>query len=247
MKIALKTDIGQKRSNNQDYVNKFVNKGGQTLIVLADGMGGHKAGHIASQVTVTDLGRAWVSTEFSEGDWEPIRSWLLETIQAENQKIYDMGQTEDYQGMGTTVEALALVGNYAIFAHVGDSRVGLVREGVYHQLTSDHSLVNALVKAGQLTTEEAQTHPQRNIITQSVGQSQPLDIDLAIQELFPGDYLLVNSDGLTNLVSNEVITRIITDELSLEGKAELLVNEANFAGGLDNITVALVQVGGEVA
>lgn len=245
MKIALKTDIGQKRSNNQDYINKFANKAGQVLIVLADGMGGHRAGHIASEVTVTDLGREWVKTDFTEGDWEPIRNWLLETIEAENKKIYEMGQQEDYKGMGTTVEAVALVGNYAIFAHVGDSRVGLVRDGHYQLLTSDHSLVNALVKAGQLTEEEAATHPQRNIIIQSVGQENPLVIDIAIQELFPGDYLLINSDGLTNMVSNETIEKLLTDELSLDEKADFLIGEANFAGGLDNITLALVHVNGE--
>lgn len=242
MKIALKTDIGQKRSNNQDYINKFANKAGQVLIVLADGMGGHRAGHIASEVTVTDLGREWVKTDFTEGDWEPIRNWLLETIEAENKKIYEMGQQEDYQGMGTTVEAVALIGNYAIFAHVGDSRVGLVRDGRYKLLTSDHSLVNALVKAGQLTEEEAATHPQRNIIIQSIGQENPLVIDIAIQELFPGDYLLINSDGLTNMVSNEAIEELLKDDLTLNEKADFLIGEANFAGGLDNITLALVHV-----
>lgn len=247
MKMILRTDIGQKRSNNQDYVNKFVNRGGQTLIVLADGMGGHRAGHVASEVTVTDLGREWVNTDFTEGDWEPIRTWLLETIQVENQKIYEMGQSEDYRGMGTTVEAVALVGNYAIFAHVGDSRVGLVREGAYHLLTSDHSLVNALVKAGHLTEEEAINHPQKNIITQSIGQSHDLEIDLAIQELFPGDYLVINSDGLTNMVATQVIEEVVMSDQSLEAKADQLINLANQAGGLDNITLALVQVGSEVA
>lgn len=247
MKMALRTDIGQKRSNNQDYVNKFANKSGQVLIVLADGMGGHKAGHIASEVTVTDLGREWVKTDFTEGDWEPIRTWLVETIQAENKKIYQMGQSEDYKGMGTTVEAVALVGDYAIFAHVGDSRIGLVREGKYHLLTSDHSLVNALVKAGQLTEEEATNHPQKNIILQSIGQEQDLDIDLGIQQLFPGDYLLVNSDGLTNMVATETIEGLLVDDLTLDEKADYLIGEANFSGGLDNITVALVQIGGEVA
>lgn len=245
MKIALKTDIGQKRSNNQDYVNKFANKSGQVLIVLADGMGGHKAGHIASEVTVTDLGREWVKTDFKEGDWEPIRSWLLEIIQAENQKIYEMGQSEDYKGMGTTIEAVALVGDYAIFAHVGDSRIGLLREGRYHLLTNDHSLVNALVNAGQLTEEEAANHPQKNIILQSIGQEQALDIDLGIQELFPGDYLLINSDGLTNMVETATIENIVADNLGPKEKVDWLVAEANLAGGLDNITVALVQVGGD--
>lgn len=241
MKIALKTDIGRKRSNNQDNINKFSNKSGQVLIVLADGMGGHKAGHIASELTVTDLGREWVKTDFTEGNWESIRTWLTETIQAENKKIYEMGQQEDYQGMGTTVEAVALIGEHAIFAHVGDSRVGLVRNGRYQLLTSDHSLVNALVKAGQLTEEEAATHPQRNIIIQSIGQENPLVIDVAVQELLPGDYLLINSDGLTNMVTREAIEHTVAGDLSLAEKVASLIDDANAAGGLDNITLALVH------
>ena len=151
MEISLLTDIGQKRSNNQDFVNKFVNKAGVTLVIVADGMGGHRAGNIASD-----------HRELSH-----IRDWMIAAIDEENRKIYELGQNEEYKGMGTTIEVLALVDNAVIFAHVGDSRIALIRNGEYKQLTSDHSLVNALIKAGQLTEEEAAVHPQRNIITQS--------------------------------------------------------------------------------
>ncbi|MFC5631797.1 MULTISPECIES: Stp1/IreP family PP2C-type Ser/Thr phosphatase [Streptococcus] len=243
MKIALQTDIGLKRSNNQDFINKYTNKNDITLIVLADGMGGHRAGNIASEMAVTDLGRSWVNTDFTE--LSHIRDWMFEAIEAENQKIYELGQTEDYKGMGTTIEAVALLDNVAIFAHVGDSRVGLIRNGEYELLTSDHSLVNALVKAGQLTEEEAAVHPQKNIITQSVGQAAPLEIDVAVQLLEEGDYLLINSDGLTNLVSNQMIVEILSEETSLDVKAEALIEQANFEGGLDNITVALVVLESE--
>lgn len=243
MKIALQTDIGLKRSNNQDFINKYTNKSDIVLIVLADGMGGHRAGNIASEMAVTDLGCSWVNTDFTE--LSQIRDWMFETIEAENQKIYELGQTDDYKGMGTTIEAVVLLKDVAIFAHVGDSRIGLIRNGSYQLLTSDHSLVNALVKAGQLTEEEAAAHPQKNIITQSVGQAAPLEIDIAVQVLEEGDYLLINSDGLTNMVSNQVILDIVMEETSLEVKAEALVEQANFEGGLDNITVALVAVESE--
>lgn len=243
MKIALQTDIGLKRSNNQDFINKYTNKSDITLIVLADGMGGHRAGNIASEMAVTDLGRSWVNTDFTE--LSEIRDWMFEAIEAENQKIYELGQTDDYKGMGTTVEVVAFLGNVAIFAHVGDSRIGLIRDGQYTLLTSDHSLVNALVKAGQLTEEEAAVHPQKNIITQSVGQAAPLEIDVAVQVLEAEDYLLINSDGLTNLVSNQMIVDIISEETSLDVKTEALIEQANFEGGLDNITVALVAVESE--
>ncbi|MGT2866886.1 Stp1/IreP family PP2C-type Ser/Thr phosphatase [Streptococcus fryi] len=243
MKISLLTDIGQKRSNNQDYVNKFDNKAGITLIMLADGMGGHRAGNIASEMTVTDLGRSWVQTDFA--DLAQIRDWMMANIESQNQKIYELGQTEDYKGMGTTIEAVALVGKNAIFAHIGDSRIGLVRQGVYTQLTSDHSLVNALVKAGQLTLEEAANHPQKNVITQSIGQSTPLDLDLGVQILEEGDYLVINSDGLTNMVSDISIASAMTETLTLDEKAQRLIDLANSAGGLDNITVALVSANSE--
>lgn len=243
MKISLVTDIGQRRSNNQDFINRFDNQNGITLIVLADGMGGHRAGNIASEMTVTDLGRAWINTDFTEVD--QIRDWLLVTLETENRKIYELGQSEEYKGMGTTVEAVALLGNTAVYAHVGDSRIGLVRQGHYTLLTSDHSLVNELVKAGQLTEEEAASHPRKNIITQSIGQAQPVHPDLGQQELEADDYLVINSDGLTNMISNSEIVGTLVQSGSVDEKNRQLVNLANNRGGLDNITVALVHVESE--
>ena len=241
MEISLLTDIGQKRSNNQDFVNKFVNQAGVTLVVVADGMGGHRAGNIA----VTDLGRDWINTDFRE--LSQIRDWMIAAIDAENRKIYELGQNEEYKGMGTTIEVLAFVDNAVIFAHVGDSRIALIRNGEYKQLTNDHSLVNALIKAGQLTEEEAAVHPQRNIITQSIGQAAPIEADLGVQQLEPGDYILANSDGLTNMISASEIYDIVTSDISLADKAATLIRFANNAGGLDNITVALVYMNEEAA
>jgi len=230
MEISLITDIGQKRSNNQDFVNKFENKSGIPLIVLADGMGGHRAGNIASEMTVTDLGQVWVNTEFT--DLAQIRDWMLVTIADENRKIFELGQTDDYKGMGTTIEAIALVGNNVIYAHVGDSRIGLVRNGEYRLLTSDHSLVNELVKAGQLTEEEAASHPQKNIITQSIGQANPVEPDLG-------------SDGLTNMLNNDEIATVLMQEKSLDDKNRDLITLANHRGGFDNITVVLIHIESE--
>lgn len=243
MEISLITDIGQKRSNNQDFVNKFENKSGIPLIVLADGMGGHRAGNIASEMTVTDLGQAWVNTEFT--DLAQIRDWMLVTISDENRKIFELGQTDDYKGMGTTIEAIAPVGNNVIYAHVGDSRIGLVRNGEYRLLTSDHSLVNELVKAGQLTEEEAASHPQKNIITQSIGQANPVEPDLGIQNLEAGDYLVANSDGLTNMLNNDEIATVLMQEKSLDDKNRDLITLANHRGGFDNITVVLIHIESE--
>src|SRR5699024_4654273 len=239
MKISLVTDIGQKRSNNQDFINKFDNKQGITLVILADGMGGHRAGNIVSEMTVTDLGREWVNTDYTE--LSQIRDWFLVSLENENKKVYELGQTDEFKGMGTTVEALAIVDNNVIYAHVGDSRIGLLRHGEYQLLTGDHSLVNELVKAGQLTEEEAANHPQKNIITQSIGQANPVEPDLGVQMLEENDYLIINSDGLTNMITNDEIVEILNQDKNLDEKNKELVSLANDRGGLDNITIALIH------
>ncbi|MCQ8267943.1 Stp1/IreP family PP2C-type Ser/Thr phosphatase [Streptococcus suis] len=240
MEIALLTDVGLKRSNNQDYVNRYTNRAGIDLIVLADGMGGHRAGHIASEMTATDLGIAWVDTQLST--LNDVREWMVQFIDQENKKIHELGQTEEYKGMGTTLEAVVIIENQMIYAHVGDSRVGLIRDGEYSRLTNDHSLVGALVRAGQLTEEEAQRHPQKNIVTQSIGQADPIEPDIALKTLEVGDFVIINSDGLTNMVSVDDIRDIVLSDVSLESKAETLIRFANNAGGLDNITVALLHI-----
>lgn len=240
MEIALLTDVGLKRSNNQDYVNRYTNRAGIDLIVLADGMGGHRAGHIASEMTATDLGIAWVDTQLST--LNDVREWMVHVIDQENKKIHELGQTEEYKGMGTTLEAVVIIDNQMIFAHVGDSRIGLIRNGEYTRLTNDHSLVGALVRAGQLTEEEAQRHPQKNIVTQSIGQADPVEPDIALKTLEAGDFIIVKSDGLTNMVSVEDIRDIVLSEVALESKVETLIRFANNAGGLDNITVALLHI-----
>ena len=243
MEISLLTDVGQKRTNNQDYVNHYVNRVGCTMIILADGMGGHRAGNIASEMAVTDLGVAWVDTQIDTVN--EVREWFANNLEIENQKINQLGQAEAYKGMGTTLEAVAIIDNQAIYAHIGDSRISLIRGEEYHQLTSDHSLVNELLKAGQLTPEEAASHPQKNIITQSIGQKDEIQPDFGIITLESGDYLLLNSDGLTNMISGSEIYDIVTSDISLADKAATLIRFANNAGGLDNITVALIAVNEE--
>ena len=245
MEISLLTDVGQKRTNNQDYVNHYVNRTGRTMIILADGMGGHRAGNIASEMAVTDLGIAWVDTQIDTVN--EVREWFANYLEIENQKIHQLGQDDAYKGMGTTLEAVAIIGNQAIYAHIGDSRIGLIRGEEYHQLTSDHSLVNELLKAGQLTPEEAASHPQKNIITQSIGQKDEVQPDFGMITLEPGDYLLLNSDGLTNMISGSEICDIVTSDIPLADKTATLVRFANNAGGLDNITVALVSMNEEDA
>ena len=239
MEISILTDVGQRRKNNQDYANQYKNKAGKSMVFLADGMGGHRAGNIASEMAVTDLGAAWVATEISTIN--EVREWFAENLEKENQQIHRIGQDEEHKGMGTTLEAVAVIDNQVLFAHVGDSRIGLVRNGEYHQLTSDHSLVNALLKAGQITEEEAAHHPQRNIITQSIGQKDELQPDFGMVTVEAGDFIVINSDGLTNMISGDEIRDIVVSDLSIEEKAKTLIRFANNAGGLDNITVVLIR------
>lgn len=239
MEISILTDVGQRRTNNQDYANQYINKAGKSMIFLADGMGGHRAGNIASEMAVTDLGAAWVATEISTIN--EVREWFAENLEKENQQIHRIGQDEEHKGMGTTLEAVAIIDDQVLFAHVGDSRIGLVRNGEYHQMTSDHSLVNALLKAGQITEEEAAHHPQRNIITQSIGQKDELQPDFGMVTVEAGDFIVINSDGLTNMISGDEIRDIVVSDLSVEEKAKTLVRFANNAGGLDNITVVLIH------
>ena len=239
MEISILTDVGQRRTNNQDYANQYKNKAGKSMVFLADGMGGHRAGNIASEMAVTDLGAAWVATEISTIN--EVREWFAEYLEKENQQIHRIGQDEEHKGMGTTLEAVAVIDDQVLFAHVGDSRIGLVRNGEYHQLTSDHSLVNALLMAGQITEEEAAHHPQRNIITQSIGQKDELQPDFGMVTVEAGDFIVINSDGLTNMISGDEIRDIVVSDLSVEEKAKTLVRFANNAGGLDNITVVLIR------
>ena len=239
MEISILTDVGQRRTNNQDYANQYKNKAGKSMVFLADGMGGHRAGNIASEMAVTDLGAAWVATEISTIN--EVREWFAEYLEKENQQIHRIGQDEEHKGMGTTLEAVAIIDDQVLFAHVGDSRIGLVRNGEYHQLTSDHSLVNALLKAGQITEEEAAHHPQRNIITQSIGQKDELQPDFGMVTVEAGDFIVINSDGLTNMISGDEIRDIVVSDLSIEEKAKTLIRFANNAGGLDNITVVLIR------
>ena len=239
MEISILTDVGQRRTNNQDYANQYKNKAGKSMVFLADGMGGHRAGNIASEMAVTDLGAAWVATEISTIN--EVREWFAEYLEKENQQIHRIGQDEEHKGMGTTLEAVAVIDDQVLFAHVGDSRIGLVRNGEYHQLTSDHSLVNALLKAGQITEEEAAHHPQRNIITQSIGQKDELQPDFGMVTVEAGDFIVITSDGLTNMISGDEIRDIVVSDLSVEEKAKTLVRFANNAGGLDNITVVLIH------
>ncbi len=244
MEVYFQSDIGKRRKSNQDYTATFTNQKNQLLALLADGMGGHQAGDIASRQAVEELGFAWEATTID--DSEKADQWFLQHIQQTNQRIFEKGQSQPtLSGMGTTLEVVTLLDNHLALAHVGDSRIYLFREQRLIALTEDHSLVNALLKSGEITQEMAENHPRKNIITRSLGMPGSLEVDVAIHKIEDHDQLLLCSDGLTNMVSEPKITQILLEAASLQDASQRLIDEANAKGGLDNITVLLIDVGGE--
>ena len=244
MEVYFQSDIGKRRKSNQDYTATFTNQKNQLLALLADGMGGHQAGDIASRQAVEEIGIAWEATTID--DSEKAVQWFLQHIQQTNQRIFEKGQSQPtLSGMGTTLEVVTLLDNHLALAHVGDSRIYLFREQRLIALTEDHTLVNALLKSGEITQEMAENHPRKNIITRSLGMPGSLEVDVAIHRIEDHDQLLLCSDGLTNMVSEPKITQILLEAASLQDASQRLIEEANAKGGLDNITVLLIDVGGE--
>ena len=240
MKVAFQTNVGKKRSSNQDSVGLYLNQSNIALAIVADGMGGHQAGDIASQLTVNHLGEAWEENNIITE--ELAIDWLQNEIQKLNHQIYEEGLSyPERVGMGTTIVAAVVIDKRVIFANVGDSRSYLVRKNTISQITEDHSLVNELVKTGEISEEEARQHPRKNILTRSLGLPTDVAIDVLIVELELDDYFILCTDGLSNMVSDEKMLEVMISEQSLKEKVTTLIEIANDAGGKDNITVLLLD------
>lgn len=240
MEINFQTDVGRKRNTNQDYAGVFKNQAGISLAILADGMGGHQAGDVASEMAVNNLGDCWCENTLVEP--EKVAQWLIKEIQRENEKIYQKGQSQpEYLGMGTTIVSAVMLDQSFVLANIGDSRAYLARNQELVQLTEDHSLVNELVKSGEITREMAANHPRKNVLTRSLGMPGMVEVDVTNQLWLPNDYLLLCSDGLTNMVSEADILTILMSEYSVAEKIKQLIERANAAGGADNITVLVIH------
>ncbi|NVY96965.1 Stp1/IreP family PP2C-type Ser/Thr phosphatase [Lactobacillus sp. DCY120] len=241
MQVAFQTDIGRQRQNNQDYVQAYSNQAGATLAVVADGMGGHRGGDVASKMVVEHLGSAFEQTQMA--DIETITHWAKELLLVENRRVIKASQEQlDLKGMGTTLVAAVVVEPDLLVLNVGDSRCYLFREQQLQQLSFDHSLVNELLVAGAITPLEAKNYPNKNIITQSLGVSSGLEPTAKRLTLESQDQVLLCSDGLTNMVSETKIAEILAQPLTTQAKCDLLVKCANQAGGLDNITVLILDL-----
>ena len=229
---AGRTDVGRQRNANED---DFVLA--PPFFAVADGMGGAKAGEVASAM----------ATEGFEGEsdsGEPAEAQLARILREANRRIYDLAVSdESHRGMGTTLTAAKVTGEEISLAHVGDSRAYRMRDGELEQLTKDHSLVAELERSGQITAEAAEHHPQRSIITRALGPEPEVEVDTYTVPGREGDLFLLCSDGLTSMISDDEIGSILRSANSLDAAADALVRAANQSGGKDNITVVLFRVG----
>lgn len=237
MVFAGATDNGKVRSKNEDSFYAFF-KGNTLYAIVADGMGGHNAGEVASNEAIRSFEESILNN-----DSESVFQQLTEAITYANRRIFAMtAENSSLAGMGTTVTACAVKGTHVTFANVGDSR-GYVISDVVEQVTKDHSLVAELLAAGDITEEEARSHPQRNLITRAVGTTPSIEVDLFERNLSPDNMILLCSDGLTNVVSDRKILQIVKNERALDGIVSKLIAEANEMGGHDNITALAIWAG----
>lgn len=240
-----KTDLGKRRQVNQDYAFATDAAVGAlpNLFLLADGMGGHKAGDYASRFLVEELKKYLGKTT----DGPAIR--LLDNgIHSVGSRLHSEAQrSPDLSGMGTTLVACVIEDNTAEIANVGDSRAYLIRKNSIRQVTKDHSYVEEMVARGYMRRGSEDYYAAKNIITRAVGVEADVEADFFEVDLEPGDYVLLCSDGLTNMVDDNSIFNIVRDEAPLAQKAEALIDAANINGGKDNIAVVLIDPFGEVA
>ncbi|KAF1342117.1 protein-serine/threonine phosphatase PrpC [Bacillus subtilis] len=243
MLTALKTDTGKIRQHNEDDAGIFKGKDEFILAVVADGMGGHLAGDVASKMAVKAMGEKWNEAETIPTAPSECEKWLIEQILSVNSKIYDHAQAhEECQGMGTTIVCALFTGKTVSVAHIGDSRCYLLQDDDFVQVTEDHSLVNELVRTGEISREDAEHHPRKNVLTKALGTDQSVSIDTRSFDIEPGDKLLLCSDGLTNKVEGTELKDILQSDSAPQEKVNLLVEKANQNGGEDNITAVLLEL-----
>ena len=238
MRVYSGTDIGRSRSVNQDYVYVSETPVGNlpNLFIVADGMGGHNAGDFASAFAV----RVMVDSVKEDADFNPVKV-IRHGIEVANHELIEQAKkSEERKGMGTTMVVATVVGNYVYVANVGDSRLYVIGNRIT-QITKDHSLVQEMVRMGELTEEDARNHPDKNIITRALGAEETVNIDFFDLRLEKDSNILMCSDGLSNMVSNEEIQEIIQDQSDVQDKGKTLLNLANEHGGKDNIAVVLIE------
>ena len=235
-----KTDRGKVRSVNEDAVGVFYNQANQLLSIVADGMGGHQAGEVASNLAIVVAKEQWESKSTIQNPAEA-EEWIQTLVEAMNRKIYEYSlENTEYEGMGTTVVLAISLPETVTIAHVGDSRCYLYAENELKQVTEDHSLVNELIRTGQISEGDAELHPRKNVLLRALGTEPTTKIDIKTIHWHASDYLLLCSDGLTNKVNDTEIASYLEKNDEMNSMMNDLVDLANDRGGEDNITLAII-------
>ena len=234
------TDAGKVRTHNEDNVTIIKNKNNEYILAVADGMGGHKAGEVASNIAIEYLTEEFEKTE-TLGKKEDAIDWLRNMVKQINEKIFSYTETHpESKGMGTTLVIAIKTNDYILYGNIGDSSGYVLKNGKLHKVTKDHTLVNLLVSTGELTAEQAKFHPRKNLLTRALGANDPIEIDIFDVDNTVGALFLC-SDGLTNMVTDEQIEKVLNSNFSIEEQVEKLIKKSNMRGGPDNISIAYLK------
>ena len=241
MKSKFVTDTGKVRTHNEDSVAIVKDLSGEHLMVVADGMGGHKAGEIASSIVVDGLTEKFQKLE-TIGEKAEAVNWIRDNVRELNEAIFKYtDEFPESKGMGTTVVLSVITNDYILFGNVGDSSGYVVKEGKLYKVTKDHTLVNLLVETGELSEEEAKNHPRKNVLMRALGANNPVDVDIFDVDM-ESEGILLCSDGLTNMLSDIQIEKVLNnDEYTLEEKIVKLIKKSNLRGGTDNVSIAYLD------
>lgn len=240
MKSFYLTDAGKVRSHNEDSVIIVRNQNDDYLLAVADGMGGHRCGEVASSIAISYLGKHFQET-FRNMNKEDAVEWIRQSVKEINRLIFNHAEEHpESKGMGTTLVLAISTNDYVLFGNIGDSSGFAMKDNHIHKITYDHTLVNLLVTAGELTEEQAKDHPKRNVLMKALGANDPIEIDIFDCDIQVSDILLC-SDGLTNMLDQESIERVLLSDYSVEDKVIRLIKKAINRGGTDNVSVAYLE------
>ncbi|KHE67618.1 Stp1/IreP family PP2C-type Ser/Thr phosphatase [Halobacillus sp. BBL2006] len=235
------TDQGKVRNHNEDSGGVFKNDSGQILAVVADGMGGHRAGDVASELATSHLHKRWQEAEELKTPGQS-EQWVRESIEAVNHKIKTYAdEHDDCYGMGTTIVVAVCTSQFVTIAHIGDSRCYMANSYGFKQVTEDHSLVNELVRSGQITEEQAEHHPRKNVLLKALGTEYDISADIHTLGFEHENRILLCTDGLTNKVGDEELSELSEFAGDWAEFCQKFVELANERGGEDNITLAVVH------
>ncbi len=238
MKSFYLTDAGKVRDHNEDSVIIVKNSNDDYLMAVADGMGGHSAGEVASSIAISYLGKHFNETFLNMSKVDSV-NWIRDCVNEINTLIFQYEKNHpESKGMGTTLVMAILTKDYLLFGNIGDSSGFVMKDDTLHKVTYDHTLVNLLVSAGELTKEEAKDHPKKNVLMKALGASTKVDVDIFDCDM-EIDEIMLCSDGLTNMLEQQQIEKVLlSDDLDIEEKVIRLIRKANNRGGTDNISVA---------